>query len=137
MLIGIWTPMLVVFLVIIFVGIVALAVYLALRHIRASNVAVKSTTQLSDERAARLKALASARGNPDFAQRIERVSDDVRFSDSSIVLPLDTRISELIDSLYAAIQANDKEGAVDDLTELSSLAAQRRAESSRVKRGSF
>lgn len=101
MLIGIWTPMLVVFLVIIFVGIVALAVYLALRHIRASNVAVKSTTQLSDERAARLKALASACGNPDFAQRIERVSDDVRFSDSSIVLPLDTRISELIDSLYA------------------------------------
>ena len=137
MLIGIWAPMLVVFLVIIFVGIVALAVYLALRHIRASNVAVKSTTQLSDERAARLKALASACGNPDLAQRIERVSDDVRFSDSSIVLPLDIRISELIDSLYSAIQANDKESAADDLTELSSLAAQRRAESSCVKRGSF
>lgn len=137
MLVGIWAPILVVFLGIIFVGLVALAVYLALRHIKSSNAVLKSTTQLADERAARLKALAAICRNPDLAHRIQEISDDVRFSDSSIVLPLDTRISELIDSLYEAVQANDEASAVDELDELSSLVAQRRAESSCVKRGSF
>lgn len=137
MLIGIWMSMLVAFLVIIFVGLVALAVYLALRHIRSSNAVLKSTTQLADERAARLRMLMAECGNPDFAQRIEKISDDVRFSDSSIALPLDARISELIDSLYEAIRANDEASAVDELDELSSLAAQRRAKLACVKRGSF
>lgn len=137
MLIGIWMPVLVVFLAIVFVGLVAFAVYLALRHIRSSNAALKSTTRLADERAARLRMLAAACRNPDLAQRIERISDDVRFSDSSIVLPLDAKISELIDSLYEAIQANDEASAVDELDELSSLAAQRRGELACVKRGNF
>lgn len=136
MLVGIWLPALIV-LFVVFAGLMVLMTCLVLRRIRSSNAALKSMTQLADEKVARLRALVPMCENPGLAQQIEKVSADLYFSDSSIVLPLDARISELVDSLYEVVRANDERSTSDELNELSALVAQRRAELSCIKRGSF
>lgn len=137
MLAGILTTLLAVFIAVALIALMVLAVCLALRHIKSSNAALKATTQLMDQRVARLKALAATCEDSELAQQIERVADDLRFSDSSVSMPIDSKIDESIGGICESLKKNGEVRAIGELDELSSLVARRRTETSCVKRGGF
>lgn len=137
MLAGILTTLLAVFIAVALIALMVLAVCLALRHIKSSNAALKATTQLMDQRVARLKALAATCEDSELAQQIERVADDLRFSDSSVVLSVDGDIDREISRLESRESAGSASGAFEAVHRLEDIVKRRSCIAEGMRRGSF
>ncbi|MEC4295611.1 hypothetical protein [Adlercreutzia shanghongiae] len=137
MLAGILTMLLAVFIAVALIVLMVVAIRLALRHIKSSNVALKATTQLMDQRVARLKVLAATCEDAELAQQIERAADDLRFLDSSVVLSVDGDIDREISRLESRESAGGVSGAFEAVHRLEDVVKRRSCIAESIRRGSF
>lgn len=125
------------------IGLVALTVLVvasvrcALKYFRTSNAALNTTVQLMDRRVAHLRAISAACEENELADLAAKVMEDIRFSDSAIVLPLDSEIDDAIAKVDQAIRINDVSAAEEELNRVKRLTEQRRAEKACARKGSF
>lgn len=137
MFVGVLTTVLVSFIAAVLIALAVLVVYLALRHIKSSNAALKAATRLMDQRVARLKALAETCEDAELAQQIEGVADDLRFSDSSVVLSIDSDIDREISRLESRGNAGSVSGAFEAVHRLEDVVKRRSCIAVGIRRGSF
>lgn len=116
---------------------IGVALYFALKHIRASNESLRGVTQLTAQRVTRLRRIAVSCTDDECADRIEQAADAIRFSDSAIVLEVDAEIDKAISSLMLAVGADDAPALRGSLTRVEGLIGQRAAEVACVRKGSF
>lgn len=127
----------IVLLVVLVVAVLAVGVVFGVRFIRSRNQQLKTVTSASAQRERILREAAAQCGDGKLRREIEKLADEVGFSDWALVLPTDGDLDVKIFALFQAVSDGEKEPIEKCTREVEVALEQRKAAVAESRRGSF